>query len=969
MSTERWQRLERIFAEARQLSVEAQSDFVARACGADETLRREALSLLAADDAPGEFMAKPALDRLAQSVASEGWSLQPGERIGAYTILRLLGAGGAGEVWRARDERLGRDVAIKILLPHFSNDAERLRRFADEARAAGALNHSNILTVYDVGEIRGIPFLVSECLEGQSLRQRMDAGPLLVDEAVAIALACARGLAAAHVRGIIHRDLKPENTFIRSDGGVKILDFGMAKLQSALADVDSDASHTMTGVIVGTAGYMAPEQVKGEHVDARTDLFALGAVLYEMLCGRHPFRRASTFETLHAVLTIEPPDLLTANAHVPVPLGRIVMRLLEKPPAARFQSALDLGSALERVSAGPSDVASGVAQPSGSTPSWRSRRVAWLTAPAVIAVVLLTAGSFAWRAWRAPDNWEPPRAIPLTTLPGVERYPSFSPDGNHVAFTWNGPKQDNRDIYVQQIGAGSPLRLTTEPSSDYSPVWSPDGRWIAFLRDQSEAGKNDLRLIAPLGGPERKLAEIRPQSRLLRSVSLAWCPDSNCLVVTDSAGEGKPDALFVVSLESGEKRQLTYPLHPIAGDTDPAVSPDGNWVVFRRNASPFVGELYRLPLGKGLIATGEPSRLTLTALDANNPTWMPDSKEILFSAKGGLWRLAVSGTRAPTRLPFVGEDGLMPVVSRPQPGRPLRLVYVRSYADSNIWRVETSHAGATATSPPVVAISSTRWDATPQFSPDGRRVAFTSSRSGELEVWLADADGSNAVPLTSMGAVPGFPSWSPDGGLVAFHSNPEGQAEVYVIPTAGGRPRNLTSHPGADTFPSFSRDGRWIYFSSNRTGGNPVIWKVPSSGGDAVRVTNSIGNYASESPDGADIYYNEAWDRPSSVWRLSGAGGVAVKVLEGVVRGSFTVLERGIYYIDRPSGKTGGYSADGPGEPRLQYFDLATHRSTTVAPNLGNVGLGFTSSPDGRTILYSRVDASVDDLMLVENFR
>src|SRR5436190_7637831 len=218
MNTERWQRLEQIFADARQLPAADQREFLVRTCGPDEALRVEALSLLAADGAPGEFMAKPAIERLALSVATHGWSLQAGERIGAYTILRLLGAGGAGEVWQARDERLGRDVAIKILLPHFSADEERVRRFGDEARAAGALNHPNLLTVYDVGEKDGIPFLVSECLEGENLRQRMEAGPIPVSEAVAIALGCARGLAAAHARGIVHRDLKPENTFIRSDG-------------------------------------------------------------------------------------------------------------------------------------------------------------------------------------------------------------------------------------------------------------------------------------------------------------------------------------------------------------------------------------------------------------------------------------------------------------------------------------------------------------------------------------------------------------------------------------------------------------------------------------------------------------------------------------------------------------------------------------------------------------------------------
>src|SRR5207245_3262238 len=302
----------------------------------------------------------------------------------------------------------------------------------------------------------------------------------------------------------------------------------------------------------------------------------------------------------------------------------------------------------------------------------------------------------------------------------------------------------------------------------------------------------------------------------------------------------------------------------------------------------------------GLPAMGDPRRLTLAALDADYPTWMPDSKEILFSARRSLWRMVVPGESTPARLPFVGEDGLMPVVSRPQPGRPPRLVYVRSFQDLNIWRVETSAPGAIAPSPPVVSISSTRREGMPQLSPDGRRVTFFSDRSGESEISLADPDGSNAVQLTSMAGAPatGYPHWSPDGELIVFHSN----REVYAIPAAGGKPRNLTSHPALDSFPSFSRDGQWIYFNSNRTG-KGQIWKIPASGGDAVRVTNSVGYTPLESPDGAYLYYVQTFDKPSPLWRLPASGGVPVKVLEGVVLAKFVVLKGGIYYVDRPSGE------------------------------------------------------------------
>jgi len=292
---------------------------------------------------------------------------------------------------------------------------------------------------------------------------------------------------------------------------------------------------------------------------------------------------------------------------------------------------------------------------------------------------------------------------------------------------------------------------------------------------------------------------------------------------------------------------------------------------------------------------------------------MPGGKEDLFSARGSLWRLAVPGESLPARLPFVGEDGLMPVVSGPQPGRPSRLVYVRSLADSNIWRIETSAPGAGASSTPVVSISSTRVDYNAQFSPDGQTIAF--------------------------------------------HSNPDGQLQIYVVPASGGKPRRLTSHAANDRVPSSSREGHWIYFSSNRTGENQIR-KIPATGGDAVQVTRNVGFVALEAPDGAYVYYTQTSGAPSALWRLPTSGGQPVKVLEGLVSWAFVVLEKGIYYIDRPAG-----------EARLEFFDFATGRSTTVARNLGEIGLGLTASLDGRTILYTRVDSSVDDLMLVENFR
>ena len=328
------------------------ADFLARMCGPDAGLRDEIASLLAAAEQSVDFLSAPALDVFARQISREGWSVQPGDRIAAYTVERRLGAGGTGEVWRARDERLGRDVAIKLLLPHPSNAAERGRAFQDEARAAGTLNHINVLTVYDVGDHAGAPYLVTECLEGEPLRARLGAGALSVDTALDIALQVARGLGAAHARGIVHRDLKPENIFLALDGRVKILDFGLATLHDSAAPASSSpelTARTARSLAAGTAGYMAPEQIRGEPVDRRADIFALGVVLYEMLAGNRPFTGESTLATLDAVLTLQPPDLSNVNPEISPTLSQIVRRCLAKSADDRFATVVDLVAAFDSV--------------------------------------------------------------------------------------------------------------------------------------------------------------------------------------------------------------------------------------------------------------------------------------------------------------------------------------------------------------------------------------------------------------------------------------------------------------------------------------------------------------------------------------------------------------------------------------------------------------------------------------------
>ena len=432
------------------------ADFLARTCGPDAAMRDEVASLLTAAEQSGDFLSTPALEVFARQISREGWSVQPGDRIASYTVERRLGAGGMGEVWRARDERLGRDVAIKLLLPHPSNADERVRAFQREARAAGALNHTNVLTVYDVGDHDGAPYLVTECLEGESLRARLGGGALSVDAALDVALQVARGLGAAHARGIVHRDLKPENIFLALDGRVKILDFGLATLHDSAPPASPSpelSAGTTQSLVAGTAGYMAPEQVRGEAVDRRADIFALGAVLYEMLAGRRAFKGNSTLGTLDAVLTLQPPDLSDVNRDVPPVLSHIVRRCLAKSPDDRFATAADLVSAFDSV------VRARNLPPPPSVLALFRRPVVMVTV--LLVVLSIAAAGWRWRVVTARARWA--RTV---AAPEIQR---LSNHGDYVeAFLLTRQAldvlPDDRHLYQLWLDVSIPAAVTTDPA-------------------------------------------------------------------------------------------------------------------------------------------------------------------------------------------------------------------------------------------------------------------------------------------------------------------------------------------------------------------------------------------------------------------------------------------------------------------------------------------------------------------------
>jgi len=666
-----------------------------------------------------------------------------------------------------------------------------------------------------------------------------------------------------------------------------------------------------------------------------------------MVTGERLFNGESVSDTLAAVLTKDPDW-----TKVPAKVQRLLKKCLQKDPKDRLRDIADAWELVEEATA-QANLTHSVSLSTKRPPLWQA--LALLT-------ILLAGGTLLWMRWWRPGIAQPQRAVPLLTSPGVKRHPSFSPEGDRIAFSWEGSNQDNPDIWVQQISGGPPFRLTEDPGNDYTPAWSPDGRWIAFLRVHGDT--HELRLKPPLGGPERKLTDLRPRRELNRSRSISWSPDSSYIVVTDSEGEGKGDALYSVSLDSGEKRQLTHP-DPLA-DINPSVSPDGQWLVFERMLAPGAQELQLLQLGASLNSTAEPRRLTQESFGGRDATWMPDSKEILFVAKGGLWKVSISEASTPSRLPFVGEDAVTPAISRAPAGRPSVLAYVRSYQDANIYRVDVPAPGVPAPAPPVAAISSTRTDWTPQYSPDGRRVAFASGRSGTFEIWLSDPDGSNAVQLTQMGASPGYPRWSPDGQWVVFHSNPNGRPDVILVSASGGKPRIVTSHLKGGGFPTFGRDES-IYFTAAEY--DLGIAKLSLSGGEITKVIGALSAAKVVSADGSYIYFVERFERPSTLWRVPTAGGEPVKMLDGILQTAFALVDKGIYFIDQPANASIALPNRSIGETRLQYLDLSTGKVTMVARNLGNIGPGLTVSQDGRTILFTRIDSPVDDLMLVENFR
>ncbi len=972
MKSERWEQVEALYHSALGRQPGERDAFLAEACQGDDELRREVESLLAQDasgshlldnpawEGAGSLLRAPSDGTPGEANPSAPSNSRPGDRprgqiVSHYTILEKLGSGGMGVVYRASDLRLDRTVALKFLSPEISTEEEYKKRFLREAKAASALDHPNICTIHEIDVAAdGQMFIAMAYYPGETLKKKIQRGPLPVPEAVDLAMQVARGLAKAHQQGIAHRDIKPANVLVTEEGVVKIVDFGLAQLDDATKLTKSDST-------LGTPAYMSPEQAQRMPGDHRSDIWSLGVLLYEMVAGRVPFEGRHE-AVLLAIIHEQHQPITAVRAGVPLELDRIVGMALAKKPGERYQHVDEVLEDLRNLK--KEQEPTSTRSPEMHAPRSRSR-VLWYVG-AGLSLLAVLVGAFLSLRFLTSSPPATLRAVPLTSYVGDERDPTFSPDGNQVAFSWNSENQDNYDIYVQVVGSATPLRLTTDPAVDGRPAWSPDGRQIAFLR--SSPAHQAIYLIPPLGGAERKVAEIAPfVVRPFSPPGLAWAPDGKSLLFSEAGPAGEPPSIYELALETGQRERLTSPPVSLSfGDAEPAVSPDGKTLAFMRGPNAW-SEVYLLPLGGG-----EPRRLTSHGNFSVTPAWTANSAAIIYASapylgRTTLWRISVSGGEA-RQLASLGQDVQNPSIAGG------RLAYEQVSGDTNIWRFSLPAAGVTGP-PPQQVIASTHRDSTPRISPDGTRIAFGSSRTGAMQIWMCNQDGSRLVQLTSMPAEAGVgsPRWSPDGRRIVFDVIRGGNREILMLNFEGGSPQPVAPHQADDSRPSWSNDGRWIYFASSRSE-SFQIWKVPVEGGDPIQVTKGGGYQPFESPDGRFLFFGRR--NGPGVWRIPVDGGEEVVVLPDLpaagTSGCWDVTAEGIYFLEPRRSET----AESKWSLRLLRFDTGGITDVMevgvgrLGGLFGNVVFGaspLSISPDGKWFLLARNDQLGRDLMLVED--
>ena len=904
MTPERWERIKRLYDAARSRVESERAPFLADACAGDTILQREVQALLDQPVSTRGFM-----DFVGGSLAAHLADVAPtdltGQQLGGYRVMSLLGRGGMGEVYRAHDSRLRRDVAIKVLPPKFTADADRLARFESEARMLAALNHPHIGAIYGFEDAHGTPALVLELVEGQTLADRLHAGLIPPREALVIARQIADALDAAHRKGIIHRDLKPANIKITPEGVVKVLDFGLAKAAAHEVASTDNASQVATdavgdtrvGLILGTAAYMSPEQARGLPVDARSDVWAFGCVLYEMLTGRPPFTGETVAETFAAIFERQP-DWQRLPRDTPLQIRDLLRRCLQKDPERRVLSV-----ATARV-----EIEAALPPPAGRTMVQAVRRglsrpLSWLILASMgIAVPALIVLRVSDRNTPLPAFMNPTQ---VTSAVGVEDYSTWAPDNQTIAYESN--ETGNWDIWVAPAGSGPAVNRTNDhPGVDRYPAWSPDGRTIAFWSDRDGGGYYLLpadggaatKLIATAGtnygrhsAPEwssdgTRLAvttytlsaqvehfvdiisivsnesiRIRLPGSENSRLDLSWSPDTRYLAYVEGVQQVSEVAhLRVLRLSDGASFII---INTGANVRRPQWSPDGRYLYYVCNCVGPV-DLWRRQIvdGRGV---GNPDRVT-TGLEVRDFRFSRDGSRLVYS-KGrwvsNFWRVPILGNRPATwadaeQITFdqayieqlnVSPDGQRVAYSSDRTG------------NQDLYVMPIGGAAIQLTADPAP-------DWAPDWTPDGRDLVFYSYRTGNRELWVMPSTGGRAVQLTRNPGVDFISHWSPQGREIAFTSNRTGNLDIWVISADGKESRQITRHLALDSNPTWSPDARWLAFHSNR-GGRFQLWRVSSQGGEEQLLTRGAGQSPSWSRDGNDIYFRGEEDREGNLWKVS----------------------------------------------------------------------------------------------------
>ena len=728
-------------------------------------------------------------------------TLQSSTRIGSYEITGALGAGGMGEVYRARDTRLGRDIALKVLPEAFARDAERMARLRREARTLASLNHPNIAAIYGFEDSDTTHALVMELVEGSTLAERIKQGAIPLDEALPIAKQIAEGVEYAHERGIVHRDLKPGNIKVTNSDAVKILDFGLAKaVEGHPESVDISSSPTITrmatqaGIILGTAAYMSPEQAKGKAVDRRTDIWAFGCVLYEMLTGKMAFSDETVTDTLAAILKSEP-DWSQLPPATPAHVRVLLRRCLQKDARQRLRDIGDARVSLEEVLAGSPESysAAGISFPTAR------KIMPWTVAG--LAVGALVAGLAVWKFAPTSAAHTDMHFSAVTNFAGLQAEPALSPDGRSVAFVSN--RDGNYNIYVTLIHGGNLVEVTHDPNMKSRPMWSPDGTRLAYGR-LNDSELPDIWEVPALGGTPRRL--------ILNASDPAWSPDGHSI-----AYENMADNSIWVSDASGENARLVASLLKTQWRyTEPRFSPDGREIAFVKRSNGPYGELEVADL-----ASGKVQQLTNDGALALSPAWSPDSRFIYFaSSRGGtmnIWKIAAEGGEPQQITSGQGDDAELDLSSDGK-----KIIFSTWRINGNIAEYDLEAKGKQQTSK-LLTTDPARNQLAPAYSPDGKLLTYFSNLKGaeKEDIWVSNADGSNPVELVQDNRVNVFPRFAPDGQSVIFQAFTDERSGMTVrsieefrsVPVSGGIAQTLTRDDGGDVF-DVGSDGRLLYPSS-----------------------------------------------------------------------------------------------------------------------------------------------------------